>query len=75
MKASKNLMSNKKISDLYLQVSNEYNKSPLALSGWIHEPTRYEFIEIEKCLNLLPNSGTLLDIGTGKGIAPLCAKN
>ena len=60
------------IRKLYLEVSDEYNRTPLAVNGgWFHRPSEFGLLEMKMLVKYLPNeSAVFLDIGTGMGIAP-----
>jgi len=59
------------IRHMYLDVSTEYNDSPLAINdGWVHQISEFGLLEIKTLLKHFPQNGTLMDIGTGKGIVP-----
>lgn len=57
---------------LYLQVIDEYNRSPMARAEkLVCEPNEEKFLELIECVKSLPSRhATFLDIGTGMGIAP-----
>jgi SAM-dependent methyltransferase len=57
--------------EIYENIVKEYNETALAKKGWECIPTEFGLIEIETIKRYLPsNKMKLLDIGTGKGIAP-----
>lgn len=64
-------LNEKEIHQLYLEVSREYNKTPLAVKdGWIYYPNDFGLLEMKALVKHLPKDGMLVDIGTGMGIAP-----
>lgn len=69
-------INDKKLNEIYLGVSGDYNKSSLATDeGWVHKTSEFGFIELKKLVNYLPKKNArLLDIGTGMGIVPIVAR-
>ncbi len=67
-------LTDNEIQRLYLDVSTEYNTSPLAVDdGWIHHISDFGLLEMKTLVKHLPKDGVLVDIGPGMGIAPRLA--
>jgi ubiquinone/menaquinone biosynthesis C-methylase UbiE len=63
------------VENIYSDVINEYNLSPLSVNeGWRYNKSEFGLIELIKISEFLSENSTLVDIGTGKGIAPRFAK-
>lgn len=58
--------------DTYLAVLHEFNSSSFAATHALKEhPKAGQIAEINALAGLLPDGGTLLDIGTGTGVVPM----
>ncbi len=57
----------------YQDIAEAYNKSSLAVDeGWFFNPDEFSALELKTILKYLPGKDAVfLDIGTGKGIAPI----
>jgi len=60
------------LKELYRKTCDEYNRSPLAVTGgYYHEPNGFTFLQLKEVVKRLPAAGgVFLDIGTGCGIVP-----
>jgi len=60
------------LQQLYRETCDEYNRSPLAVTGgYYHEPNDFTLLQLKEVVKRLPaTGGVFLDIGTGCGIIP-----
>lgn len=66
---------NRYFEDLYLSISNSYNRTFLSKEkGYTHIPNDYELAELSLIGEKIKKGSNFLDIGTGMGIAPRFAK-
>lgn len=69
-------LSAREIEDIYLSVAREYNLTPLAVTdGYVYKPSQPDLRVINAIAKYLPDTGgSVLDIGTGMGIAARCSR-
>lgn len=65
-------ISENEIRKIYADVIAEYNTTPLSVNeGFVYKPNEIKLNEIIACAQAMPSNGaTLLDVGTGMGVAP-----